>query len=55
MITFIKIVITGVEHWSPGMIPVAFERKFDEKLDEMPPGICRPHMFDFFSYWAWED
>ena len=30
MFTFIKMVITGVENWSPDMIPVAFERKFDE-------------------------
>ena len=30
MITFIKMVITGVENWSPDMIPVAFERKFGE-------------------------
>ena len=30
MITFIKMVITGVENGSPDMIPVAFERKFDE-------------------------
>ena len=41
MVTFIKMVITGVENWSPDMIPVAFEGKFDEKKDEIPPGICR--------------
>ena len=31
MFTFMKMVITGVENWSPDMIPVAFERKFDEQ------------------------
>ena len=30
MFTFMKMVITGVKNWSPDMIPVAFERKFDE-------------------------
>ena len=30
MFTFTKMVITGVENGSPDMIPVAFERKFDE-------------------------
>ena len=55
MITFIKIVINGVKNGSPDMIPVAFERKFDEKTDEIPPGICRPHIVDFFQYWGWED
>ena len=30
-----KMVITGVENWSPDMIPVAFERKFDEALNEI--------------------
>ena len=37
MITFMKMVITGVENWSPDMIPVAFDRKFDENLNEIPP------------------
>ena len=49
MVTFIKIVITGVKNWSPDMIPVAFEGKFDEKKDETPPGIYRPHIIDFFN------
>ena len=35
-------VITRVENWSPDMIPVAFERKFDEKKDELPPEAHRP-------------
>ena len=49
MFTFMKIVITGVENWSPDMIPVAFDRKFDENLNEIPPGIYRPHIVDFFE------
>ena len=36
-----KMVILGVENWSPDMIQVAFERKFNEKFDEIPPGIYR--------------
>ena len=27
---------------SPDMIPSAFDVKFDEKKDEIPPGACRP-------------
>ena len=42
MFTFIKMVITRVENWSPDMIPVAFERKFDELKDELPPEAHRP-------------
>ena len=41
-----------VENWFSDMIPVAFEGKFDEKLDEIPPGIYRPHMFQIFQYWG---
>ena len=52
MVTFMKIVITRVENGSPDMIPVAFERKFNEKFDEMPPGIFRPHIVEFFQYWG---
>ena len=48
-------VITGVEKGSPDMIPVAFDRKFDEKKDEIPPGIHRPQKLEFFQYWGWED
>ena len=44
-----KMVITRVENWSPDMIPVAFDRKFDEKKDEIPPGIYRPHIVANFS------
>ena len=50
MVTFTNIVITGVENGSPNMIPVAFEGKLDEKKDEIPPGIYRPHVLDFFQY-----
>ena len=32
-------VITGIENWSPDMIPVAFERKFDEKKMRYLPGF----------------
>ena len=34
---FINMVMTRVENGSPDMIPVAFERKFDELKDELPP------------------
>ena len=52
MVTFINMVITGVENGSPDMIPVAFERKFNEKFDEIPPGIYRLHIVDFLQYWG---
>ena len=52
MFTFMKIVITRVENWSPDMIPVAFEGKFDENLNEIPPGIYRPDMVEIFQYWG---
>ena len=52
MVTFMKMVITRVENGSPDMILVAFERKFNEKFDEIPPGIYRPHIVDFFQYWG---
>ena len=51
MVTIMKMVVIGVENWSPDMIPVAFERKFDEKKDEIPPDIYRPHIVEFFQYW----
>ena len=50
MVTFMKMVITGVENWSPDMITVAFERKFNDKFDEIPPGIYRPHMLQIDQY-----
>ena len=52
MVTFMKMVITRVENGSPDMIPVAFDRKFDEKKDEIPPGIYRPHIFEIYQYWG---
>ena len=52
MVTFIKMVITRLTNGSPDMIPTAFERKFDEKEDEIPPGICRPHLLQKFQYWG---
>ena len=47
--------ITGVKNWSPDMIPVAFERKFDENVNGIPPGICRLHIVEIFQSWGWED
>ena len=44
IITFTNMVIIRVENGSPDMIMVAFDGKFDETKDEMPPGICRPHI-----------
>ena len=35
-------VITQVKNSSPTMILTAFDRKFDEKKDEIPPEACRP-------------
>ena len=55
IVTFINMVIVGVENWSPDMIPVAFEGNFDENLNEIPPGIYRPHIVEFVQYWGWED
>ena len=52
MVTFMKMVITRVENGSPDMIPVAFEGKFDEKKDEMHPGIYRPHILKTTQYWG---
>ena len=53
MFTFCKMVIDGVENGSPDIIPVPFDGKFDEKYDGIPPGICRPHIFEIFQYWEW--
>ena len=50
MFTFMKMVITGVKNWFPDMIPVAFERKFDENFDGIPPGIYRPHILQIIQY-----
>ena len=53
--TFINMVTTRVENGSPDMIPTAFDRKFDETKDEIPPGIYRPHILKIIQYWGWED
>ena len=50
MVTFIDMVITGVENRSPDMI---LDRKFDEKKDEIPPEICRLHILQIIQYWEW--
>ena len=55
MYVFIDMVITPVKNASPDMILTAFEGKFDAKKDEIPPGIYRHHMLEFFQYWGWED
>ena len=39
---FISMVITRVKNKSPDMILTAFEGKFDQKKDEIPPEIHRP-------------
>ena len=54
MYVFINMVITHVKNWSPDMILTPFDRKFDEKKYEIPPGICRPHIFEIFQYWKCE-
>ena len=51
MVTFINMVIIGVKNGSPDMILTAFEGKFDEKKDEIPLGICRPHLLQNIQYW----
>ena len=43
-------VITGVKNGSPDMILTAFEGKFDEKKDGLPPGVHRPHILEIFQY-----
>ena len=55
MVTFIKVVIARVKNGSPDKILTAFEGKFGEKKDEIPPGICRPHILEIVQYWEWED
>ena len=44
MVTFINMDITRDKKMSPDMILTPFEGKFDENKNEIPPGICRPHM-----------
>ena len=47
-------VINGVEDGSPDMILLAFDGKFDEKKDEIPPRVHRPNMLHIFQYWEVE-
>ena len=49
MFTFINMVMTRVKNRSPDMILTTFDGKFDEKKDEIPPGICRPPYTSNFS------
>ena len=42
MYVFMNMVITRVKHASPDMILTAFDEKFHEKKDELPPEACRP-------------
>ena len=35
-------VTSGFKNGFPDMILTAFDGKFDEKKDEIPPGACRP-------------
>ena len=44
--------ITGVKNRSPDMILTPFDGKFNEKKDEVPPGIYRPHIFEICQYWG---
>ena len=48
MFTFIKMVIT-VEDGSPDIILTAFDGKFHEKKDGIPPGVHRPSYTSNFS------
>ena len=45
-------VITRIKNGSPDMILTAFDRKFDEKRDEIPPGIYRLHIFEIYQNWG---
>ena len=49
MYAFINMVITRVKNGSPDMILTAFDGKFDEKKDQIPPGAHRPPYASKFS------
>ena len=49
MVTFIDMVITRVKNGSPDMILTAFDGKFNEKKDEIPPGACNPSYISNYS------
>ena len=42
MYVYINMVISWVKNRSPDMILTAFDVKFDEKKDEIPPRACNP-------------
>ena len=54
MFIFINMVISRVKNGSPDMILTAFEGKFDENKNEIPPGICRAHLLQNIQYWEFE-
>ena len=41
-VCFYKYAHNSVPRWSPDMILIAFDGKFQEKKDEIPPRACRP-------------
>ena len=49
MITFINMVITGVENGSPSMILVAFQRNLMRKKMRYPPGFVDLIYLKFFN------
>ena len=54
IVTFINMDITGVKNGFPDMILTPFDGKFNKKKDEIPPGICRPHILQIIQYWEFE-
>jgi hypothetical protein len=55
MYTFIDMVMTRVKNRSSDMILTAFDGKFDEKKDEIPPGVHRPPYTSTLQYWEFEN
>ena len=49
MYVFTNMVITRVKNRSPDMILTAFDGKFDEKKDEIPPGVHRAPYISNYS------
>ena len=41
--------------WVPRHDSGGIRREFDENLNEIPPGIYRPHIIEIFQYWGWKD
>ena len=52
MVIFLNMVITRVKNGFPDMIMTAFDGKFHEKKDEIPPGSCRPPYTSKYSILA---